>query len=101
MEKNPLPHQKIIFVCTNKREEGERVCCCSAGGNALRDTLKAMVKERGLKNAIRVSQSGCMDRCEKGANVMVFPDNIWYSAVRLEDLNAILDAAVEGLTPKP
>lgn len=98
MEKRALPFQKIVFVCTNKRENGERASCGKCGED-LRDRLKAMVKERRLNSRIRVSQSGCQDRCEEGPNIMVFPDNVWYAHVQDADLEAILDDIVATLEP--
>lgn len=96
MEKKALPFQKIVFVCTNQRENGERTCCGKCG-ESLRDRLKAMVKERRLNSRIRVSQSGCQDRCEEGPNVMVFPDNVWYAHVQDGDLEAILEEIIATL----
>ncbi|MBX7255909.1 MAG: (2Fe-2S) ferredoxin domain-containing protein [Candidatus Hydrogenedentes bacterium] len=97
MQTNALPHEKIIFVCTNVREPGERVCCAGAGGCELRDKLKAMVKARQLRSKVRVSQSGCMDKCEDGPNIMIFPDNVWLSGVHESDLNAIVDAVARAV----
>ncbi len=97
MEIHPLPYQKIVFVCGNERPPEVRCSCGASGGKELRDVLKAMVKERRLNGRIRVSQSGCMDRCEKGPNLMVFPDNAWFSHVTHEDLPAILDALAHSL----
>jgi (2Fe-2S) ferredoxin len=97
MEKQPVPHTKIVFVCTNRREEGERVCCASGGGAELRDKLKSMVKQRHLQSKIRVSASGCLDRCESGPNIMVFPDNVWYSHVTEADLEGILKDLADRL----
>lgn len=97
MEINALPFEKIIFVCTNQRVDGERVCCISGGGGELRDKLKAMVKARQLRSRVRVSQSGCMDKCEDGPNIMVFPDNVWFSRVTEADLEPILDAVAQSL----
>jgi len=91
MEKNPLPYRKIVFVCTHERVPGERTCCGPKGGVDFHATLKAMVKERGLRTRVRVSKSGCMDRCEFGTNLMVFPDNIWYSNVTEADLPGLVD----------
>lgn len=92
MRKRPLPRPKIVFVCTNCREEAaNRPSCGPRGGINLREQLKELVKQRRLRSKIRVSQSGCMDRCEDGPNIMVFPDNVWYSNVLPEDLEAILD----------
>lgn len=97
MHANELPYEKIIFVCTNRREPGERICCAEGGGCELRDTLKEMVKARGFKGKVRVSASGCMDKCEDGPNVMLFPENIWLSGVHASDLQPILDAVVRSL----
>ncbi|NUM53638.1 MAG: (2Fe-2S) ferredoxin domain-containing protein [Candidatus Hydrogenedentes bacterium] len=94
---NELPYEKIIFVCTNRRDPGERISCAYGGGCDLRDALKERVKARGLKPAVRVSASGCMDKCEDGPNIMIFPDNIWLSGVEEEDIEPILDAVVRSL----
>ncbi len=95
MQENPLPHQKIVFVCCNQREEGAvRTCCANQNGVLIHQELKEMVKARGYRTKIRVSKSGCMDRCEAGANVMIFPDNVWLSDVMVEDLEALVDRLV-------
>ena len=101
MEKQPVPHRKIVFVCTNRRDDATRVCCASRGGNELRDKLKAMVKARKLNARIRVSQAGCLDRCEQGPNIMVFPDNVWYSHVTEADLETILEEILATLEDTP
>ena len=97
METNALPYEKIIFVCTNQREPGERACCAGGGGCELRDKLKTMIKDRKLRSKVRVSQSGCMDKCEDGPNVMIFPDNVWLSHMQETDLDGIVDAVAQSL----
>ncbi|MDZ4858185.1 MAG: (2Fe-2S) ferredoxin domain-containing protein [Candidatus Hydrogenedentes bacterium] len=97
MEIEDLPFEKIIFVCTNKRDKDDRVCCAREGGCDLRDTLKELVKERGLKKKVRVSNSGCMDVCEEGPNIMIFPDNVWLSRVKKSELNVILQAIAQSI----
>lgn len=89
MENPPFPYQKIVFVCTNRRE-GNAVCCSRGGSEPIRDALKRYVKENHLQGKVRVSQSGCMDLCSQGPNVMVFPDGIWYKDVRMEDVPTII-----------
>lgn len=96
MKKENLPFKKYIFVCVNERDEG--ACCGPAGGVQIREQLKQLVKDKGLKGTIRVSQSGCMDVCAKGPNVMVFPDNIWYSGVTQGDIPRILEEILSGLS---
>lgn len=97
MEKQPVPYQRILFVCTNERPPGERPCCAAKNSAAIRATLKEMVEERGLRGRVRVSQSGCLDRCGTGPNIMVFPDNVWYSSVTLDDVDSILNDLVASL----
>lgn len=97
MFEKALPHGKIIFVCTNQREEGERVCCASQCGVELHARLKELVKERGYRTKIRVSKSGCMDRCEEGANMMLFPDNLWLSGMTDDDLEGLVDRMIADL----
>lgn len=95
MDKRPLPFQKIIFVCTNVREPGERVCCSGRGSVALHAELKEWVAAQGLKRFVRVCKSGCMDRCEEGPNVMVMPDNTWLCGVEGEGLARIKTQLLE------
>ena len=92
MIRNDLPYQKMVLVCTHEREPHKRVCCRCNGGDVLREKLKSMVKARGLKSSIRVSASGCLDKCEEGVNLLILPDNIWCSHVEETDLDAILTA---------
>ena len=95
MQKLPIPFKKYIFVCINRRDEG--ACCGPAGGQEIRERFKQLVKEKGLQGIIRVSQSGCMDVCAKGPNVMVFPDEVWYQSVALEDVAKIFNEIILGL----
>jgi (2Fe-2S) ferredoxin len=90
MDIQGLPFERIVFVCTNVRAPGERVCCGGQGSAGLHKQLKEMVKAKGLRVRVRASQSGCMDRCELGPNVMIFPDNIWLTKVGEEDLAGIV-----------
>ena len=94
MQEHDLPHKKIVFVCINQREEGERVCCASHDGPKLHAQLKEMVRDRGYRTKIRVSKSGCMDRCEEGANIMIFPDNRWCAGVGEQDLEGLVDGLI-------
>ncbi len=89
MKCNPLPYKRIVFVCLNERPDG--VCCANGNAAAIHAQLKAAVKARGLGALVRVSRAGCMNRCGSGPNVMVFPDNRWYSEVTEADVMTILD----------
>ncbi len=88
------PHfEKYIFVCENKRADGE--CCAAKGSERLRALLKQAIHDRGLKGRVRVSRSGCLDVCSEGANVLLMPDNIWFKRVEEKDVRTIVDKAIE------
>ena len=91
MELKALPYRKTVFVCTNKRDGG-RVACANEGrdGEAICEALKHAVKEAGLKKQIRVARSGCLDLCEQGPNVLLYPDGEWLSGVALADVPALI-----------
>jgi (2Fe-2S) ferredoxin len=80
--------QKFLFVCENSREEG---ACCMPQGERLRESLKDTVKKLGLN--VRVSRSGCLDLCAQGPNVLLMPDNKWFSHVQESDLKEIVREA--------
>jgi (2Fe-2S) ferredoxin len=81
-----------VFVCTNERPAGHpRGCCKARGSEKLRDYMKARAKELGLKN-IRINTAGCLDRCEFGPTMVIYPEGIWYSPQSREDVDAILAA---------
>lgn len=94
MKTSPPFFKKYIFVCENKRDEGD---CCGAAGERIRELLKNSVKEKGLSSLVRVSRSGCLDVCSEGPNVLLMPDNVWFKKVNEEDVPEILRAAARGI----
>ena len=91
---------KHIFVCGNQRPPGNPRGCCDPEGKAeLQKLFKQKLKERGLKGRVRANQSGCLDQCEHGPNVVVYPDAIWYGHVSLADVDEIIDSHIVGGKP--
>ncbi len=85
------PYERMILVCCNDRVTGEASCGPRGGAEHFK-ALKAEVKARGLAGRIRVTKSMCLGPCEKGPNVCIQPENLWYHGVAAADLPAILDA---------
>src|SRR6185369_9579153 len=74
-----LFYSEHVFVCTNRRPAGHpRGCCAEKGAEELRDYFKAKARAVGLSN-VRVNMAGCLDRCELGPTVVIYPEGIWYS----------------------
>jgi (2Fe-2S) ferredoxin len=86
-----------IFVCCNRREPGHsRGCCDPAGSEALRARFKAEIERRGLRPQVRANSAGCLDQCERGPTVVIYPQGIWYGGVTPDDVERILDETVIG-----
>ncbi|HLO79157.1 MAG TPA: (2Fe-2S) ferredoxin domain-containing protein [Magnetospirillum sp.] len=89
---DPKPYFRLhAFICTNRRPDGHRRGSCAArGSEPLRDYLKARTKELGLDD-VRINSAGCLDRCELGPVMVIYPEGIWYSFHTHEDIDEILE----------
>ena len=86
-----------IFVCCNQRPSGSpRGCCNPDGSDALRNSFKAEVQKRGLSASVRANYAGCLDQCELGPTVVIYPQAIWYGGVKLEDVPRIIEETIIG-----
>ena len=90
MKEEKTPYQKQIFVCVNDKK-GEKPSCGDHQGEAIFTELRRLAKERGLHPQIRVAQAKCLGQCNIGTNIMIYPDNLWYSGVHLEDVPALAE----------
>jgi (2Fe-2S) ferredoxin len=79
-----------VFVCVNNRTD-ERKACAHQKSSEIRQKLKFESKKRWPKGMVRVTQTGCLGVCENGPNVMIYPQNKWYSKVTVDDTTQILD----------
>lgn len=95
---DPKPYYEAhVFCCTNRRPAGHpRGSCADKGSEELRDYMKSQAKALGLKN-VRINSAGCLDRCELGPTVVIYPEGVWYSAPTRQDIDEILQThLVEG-----
>lgn len=85
-----------LFFCTNQREPGE-MCCNNNNAQAMRDYCKERVKAAGDKitGNVRVNSAGCLDRCDKGPVIVVYPDDVWYTYIDQEDIDEIIESHLE------
>jgi len=90
-------YEQHIFVCENQRPDGHpRGCCAAKGSAAVRARFKALVREHGLEGRVRANMAGCLDHCEHGPTVVVYPAGIWYGGVRVEDCDEIFSRHILG-----
>ena len=85
-----------IFCCTNRRDPGHtRGCCAEKDAEALRDYMKARVKELKIPST-RVNNSGCLDRCELGPCMVIYPEGTWYSCKTKQDVDEVISEHLQG-----
>jgi (2Fe-2S) ferredoxin len=60
------------------------------GKSELHTRLQQLTKEAGLGGRVRINKSGCLDQCEHGPTVVVYPEAVWYGKVRPEDAAEIV-----------
>jgi (2Fe-2S) ferredoxin len=95
----PKPERQVL-VCVNARPPGHPRGSCSQGGSdALFDSLRDMVRERGLDDRVMVNRTYCLKHCSKGPVVAVQPENVWYAGVDAADIEEICTTHLEQGRP--
>ena len=86
-----------VFFCTNLRAYGS-ACCQRFDARAMRDYVKQRSKELGIAGpgGVRINTAGCLDRCEEGPVLVVYPEAIWYTYLDREDLDEIIDEHLQN-----
>ena len=95
---DPAPFYRAhVFCCTNERPAGHpRGCCKEKDAEALRNYMKARAKALGLEG-VRVNIAGCLDRCELGPTMVIYPEGVWYHYRSSDDIDEILQThVIEG-----
>ena len=90
----PLHH---IFICTSSRANGQQKGFCHSKESV--DVMMKFMEEienRELNGKVFINNTGCFGVCEKGPIIVVYPDNVWYSAVTADDVAEIMDQHIEG-----
>lgn len=94
------PFEHHVFVCHNSRPEGApRPSCTADGKSDLHAQLQQLAKAAGLGSKVRINKSGCLDQCEHGPMVVIYPEGVWYGGVRPEDAAAIVQEHLVGGRP--
>ena len=86
-----MKFEKHIFICTNQREDLSRKSCGEKCGMELVKAFKKSLKEKNLKGRMRAQRAGCLDACDFGPSVVVYPEGIYYGGVQLTDVEEIVN----------
>ncbi len=90
---------KHVFICTNQRATGERPSCGTEHGLELVKAFKKLIKDRGLNTEVRAQKAGCLDACEFGPSIVVYPDGVFYGKVTLNEVEEIVEQHLANNNP--
>lgn len=84
-------YRKHVFFCTNLREDGSE-CCQRFNASGMRDYAKQRSKELGIAGhgGVRINTAGCLDRCQEGPVIVIYPDAVWYTYIDHADIDEII-----------
>ena len=87
--------KRHIFVCTNQRSPDDpRGSCSKLGSEALHARFKQEAKRLDLKDIVRANKAGCLDHCELGPSVVIYPEGVWYWVGNEADVTEIVERHV-------
>jgi (2Fe-2S) ferredoxin len=81
-----------VFFCTNLRADGSD-CCQRFDAQGMRDYAKQRSKQLGItgRGGVRINTAGCLDRCQEGPVLVVYPEGIWYTYIDQSDVDEIIE----------
>jgi len=89
----PSYYQRHVFFCLNQRDDGAR-CCADHDAADMQKYAKSRIKKLDIngKGQVRINKAGCLDRCDEGPCLVVYPDAVWYTYVDKDDIDEIIES---------
>jgi sirohydrochlorin cobaltochelatase len=78
-----------VLVCKHKT-------CVKQGGKTSTKALKRALRERDLREQVKVTKVNCLDQCGRGPLMVVYPDGVWYGGVDEECARRIVREHLEA-----
>lgn len=93
-----MKYKKHIFVCVNERKDGLK-SCGEAQGMDIVNAFKALILKDKLHVEVRAQRAGCLDVCNLGPALVVYPDAVFYGNVTLNDVEEIYQSHIKNNLP--
>lgn len=78
-----IRYRTHLFVCAGKK------CAGRSDPEAAKKYFKERIKDDGLKAEVRAGTCSCLDYCDEGPNIVVYPEGTLYTGVQEKDWDAI------------
>ena len=79
-------HERHILVCNGTG-------CTSSKSPKIMEKLEELIKEKNIEN-VRVVKTGCFGLCSKGPIIIIRPEDTFYSLVKIEDCEEIINSHI-------
>ena len=95
-----LKFDKHIFICTNQRpQDAPRKSCGETHGMEIVEAFRKKLKEKNLSIKVRAQRAGCLDVCDYGQTIAVYPEGVFYVGVELSDVDEIINEHIVNNRP--
>jgi len=78
-----------LLVCAHKH-------CLKRGGRETGRELKRALKDADKRGNVKLTAVDCLDQCDDGPIVVVYPEGVWYGAVEVDDAREIVEQLMSG-----
>ena len=89
-----MKYSHHIFICINKREDFDSRKSCGDKGLEIRNQFIKALAQMNLKIKIRVNKSGCLDECDFGPSLVIYPRGDWHTNVTIDDIPKIIEKSI-------
>ncbi len=83
------PFRLHVYACQQEKP-GALPCCAARGSAAVLDALRKELAAQGLMGEVQLTTCGSIGMCERGPNMVVYPEGVWYSGVQVSDVPEIV-----------
>lgn len=84
-------YEAHVFCCVNERQSTHRRgCCASKGSLNLANLMCRLAMVKASDRRIRVNLAGCLNACEFGPVLVIYPEGVWYRYENESDIEEIL-----------
>ncbi len=88
-----------IFICINQRAGTDRASCGEAHGMELVAAFKKRLNDLKLPIKIRAQKAGCLDVCDYGPTLVIYPEGVFYVGVQLSDVDELIESHIVNNQP--
>ncbi len=79
------PFRYHVYACQQEKP-GNAPCCAGRGSAQVLEALRRELAAQGLSAEVQVTTSGSIGLCERGPNLIVYPEGVWYAGVQVTDV---------------